>query len=106
MTKNDDIQEEEDTRTEGERLRNTWFYGGKWHASNNAELPSHRGMLLDSLERWEDQIAERKAIKDGLQAKYDEALKELRTAANDLGEATLNADILKMALSDEMGIPK
>ena len=106
MARSDNVPQAEPPRTRAEELRDSHCHQGKWYFPNSAPAPTEISSLYNGIQKAQETLAKELAEQGDVQAEYEIA----RRAKDRADKAVVNArdklDILKLALSDALEIPK
>ncbi len=91
--------------TRAEYIKGQHFYNGKWHATNGAEVGG-RDYLLRRITEAEEAEKDLARIERVAASAYAAAQRAMQQASHNLNTMRENLDIYKMALAEEMEIPR
>lgn len=106
MARSESLPEAAPPQTRAEYLRDHHFHQGKWYFPNSSEAPTDIGQIYSRIQKIQEELAvvlERKSIVD---QDYDDIRRAKDRADGAVRNAQDKLDILKLALSDALEIPK
>lgn len=106
MAISDDLPEAAPPRTRAEELRDHHCHQGKWYFPNSSPVSTEISRLYDAIPKAQETLAKELAEQGDARSDYEVARRAKERADKAVMNARDRLDILKLALSDALEIPK
>jgi hypothetical protein len=100
------MTDEADDRSRAEQIRDSYFRNGKWENRNGNQLNTSVEGLMNDLKKARERLQTAKDTLARAKSRLDQAKREEHEANGIMWTYQTDADILALALSDALEIPK